>query len=112
MVSFEDVDRAWGWLEDHYLDLDCLILDAMLPHGERYTSASTDAGLLTGVLFYREVRDLCGLELPIFFLTNSLNPAIQELIENDANVDVFLKADIFYDEFAKKIRRRLKESGC
>jgi CheY-like chemotaxis protein len=99
VVFINNVDDAWRWLEGAHSSLVCIILDVMVPWGRRYDGATTDYGLLTGLAFYKDVRQLCGDLVPIFVLTNNTDPTISDVLCHDSRAQVILKTEFLSDEF-------------
>lgn len=81
-----------------YLELverlpDLIILDLMMPPGERYGLRESEKGLRTGELVYRDLRQLYPA-VPIIFLTNIRELAdLEDIAASDPNVFVTRKLE-------------------
>ena len=100
------LDEVEAWLEANSESLDCVVLDVMLPN-RRYDDGLAEHGLLTGLLFYEELRPLLGDSVPIILLTNNADPLLLERTKHDARAQVIRKQAIFYHEFAQIVREAL-----
>jgi Response regulators consisting of a CheY-like receiver domain and a winged-helix DNA-binding domain len=60
-------DEAWSYLREHPLP-DCVVVDIMMPPGERYSLIDTAYGALTGIRFIEELRS-AEVRLPVIVVT-------------------------------------------
>lgn len=77
----QSVDEAWEFLQGNLAAVELLVLDVMLPTGDRYGQAETVGGIRTGVAFFHDVRTLSAA-LPVIILTQSNDPEIDNVFDN------------------------------
>ena len=99
-------DDAFKYIDNEKPHIDGVILDIMLPPGERYKNKKTNQGLLTGVFVLRDLRDYPDYSrTPIVVLTNVRNPkTLAKFEESD-----FLKIAFKPDYPPKKLLHLLEE---
>ncbi len=73
---FTRPDDAFKYLDEEHPHIDGIILDIMLPPGEKYKGEETNQGLRTGVFVWRDIRNNYKdySNIPIIVLTNVRNP--------------------------------------
>jgi CheY-like chemotaxis protein len=103
-----DPDAAIEYLSNtHTLRPDVIVLDIMLPPGQRYRGRpDCRGGLDTGILLYEEIRKIC-TDVPVIFLTSVLNPSTLSALRPKAAV--YDKSDLAPFELASVLRRVLGE---
>ena len=82
---FTRPDDAFRYLDEEKPHLDSIILDIMLPPGEKYKDEQTDQGLRTGILLVKDFHGYADYSnTPVIVLTNVRNPrTLAELPESD-----------------------------
>lgn len=93
VTFFTNVDEAWSWLTQASNTVDCVILDLWMPPG-RYGMAITKNGRLTGLAFYRELRESIVPSPPVVIQTNFELLEVPELLatlEGDERLSVLRK---------------------
>jgi CheY-like chemotaxis protein len=70
-VEFQfDIDNAFDFYENNRDDIQLVILDIMMPVGEKFSNQiAAENGLRTGICFYEKIRG-DRPDLPIIILTN------------------------------------------
>ena len=53
-----DPDAGYEFAKENNENLKAIVLDMMMPPGERYRDHDTDDGLKTGLLLYRDLKSL------------------------------------------------------
>jgi len=78
-------DDAFEYLDNEQPHIDGVILDIMLPPGERYKGKQTNQGLRTGIFVLKDIREHPRyLSIPVVVLTNVRNPkTLAEFEEGD-----------------------------
>lgn len=78
-------DDAFRYIDNEKPHIDGIILDIMLPPGEKYKDTPTNQGLKTGVFVLRDLRAYPEYSsVPVIILTNVRNPTtLAEFVEND-----------------------------
>jgi len=72
---FVKPDDAFEYLDNEQPHTDGVILDIMLPPGEKYKDEQTNQGLRTGVFVLRDLREHKDYSsIPVVVLTNVRNP--------------------------------------
>ena len=107
ITVLRDVEEAWRFLLARP-DTRVMVLDVMMPPGTFLGLEETDHGLLTGVLFYKKVRERFPT-LPIFVISNNRNPAIAAALQGDTYADLSAKPDVWADEFASKVAHAYRQ---
>lgn len=76
----DNIDDAYEFVKIHINNIDCLILDMMMPCGKLFANGETENGLLTGYQFFKTVRSKIDSEIPVIFYTAiTRNSVIDEL---------------------------------
>ncbi len=110
VLLFERVEPAWDWLSVQETPPEAVVLDVMMPPGERYDINLTQEGLLTGVFLYKDLRGRFGDGLKVFILTNNTDSYISEATQEDPNAMVMYKGDFLSDEFRSIVEAELRRS--
>lgn len=101
-------DQALDWIEHEHPTLAAIILDIMMPYGERYDEQQTLQGLRTGVVLYRDIRRYYPTT-PVVALTNVINSEVLDELENDPRVTVLQKLDYTPNELGEVIQQLIAE---
>lgn len=104
---FERPDDAFAYFDKGHPRIDGIILDIMLPPGEKYKDKETAQGLRTGIFVWRDLREKYKdyLSTPIIVLTNVRNPkTLAEFTESS-----ILKIAFKPDYSPKKLIELLEE---
>lgn len=81
--AISDTDDAWEYLETSGIsEVSILVLDIMMPPGERFQLFDTRQGLRTGERFFDQLRALAPT-LPVIILTNVSDPRVRQYFEKD-----------------------------
>lgn len=106
-VAFHsDVDEALDFFENHLGDIDLVILDIMMPHGERFGSEQTNGGLKTGIAFYERIRELAS-DLPVIIFTNFYDEDVERKFRQDAKCRFLQKVDFLLEDFVAEVKQAL-----
>jgi CheY-like chemotaxis protein len=112
-VSFQtSIDPALRVFQDNSDQIELLILDIMLPHGEAFDSVETEQGMRTGIRFYEEVRRIAP-DLPVIVFTNVSDPLVADRLKKEEGCRFLRKEDIFPYELTHEVQmvlRKPKES--
>jgi len=78
-------DDAFAYLDKEKPHIDIIMLDIMLPPGEKYRGKQTNQGLRTGIFVLEDLRDYEDYSsTPVILLTNVRNPkTLAEFEESD-----------------------------
>ena len=98
----DDPEAALELLEGDATKVDLLILDLMMPPGERFEKVDTERGLRTGVRVYEAVRAMAP-HLPVVILTNVSDPKIERRFRAEKNCSFFRKEQVLPFEFTKQV---------
>jgi CheY-like chemotaxis protein len=112
-VTFiSNVDLALKYLEQVPADLEVIVCDSMMPHGEAFTALETRNNLITGLRFAEKVRAM-GITLPIVITTylEENRVPIESLAERCAPSTIIRKKDKFSFEIAEAIRDLVKKDA-
>jgi CheY-like chemotaxis protein len=85
-------DTAEKFLQKEPADLAAIILDIMMPPGERYKHKDTKDGLITGFFLYQDFKKKYP-NVPIVILTNVANPETLKLFTENLLLKVAAKLD-------------------
>jgi DNA-binding NtrC family response regulator len=69
ILYVSNIDNAWSVLQENSRNIELIILDVMMPPGIIFESIITESGLMTGVHFYKKVRENLP-ECPVIIFTN------------------------------------------
>ena len=89
--------------------IDAIILDIMMPPGDRYEHEHTNEGLRTGVFLLPDLRKYCP-NIPVVVLTNVRNPDTLGLFKGKALVEVIQKKDCPPFELAELVDEMVGKS--
>lgn len=101
-----NIDSAFAKAKTNRYDL--ILLDLMMPPGDRYSCEDSNAGLLTGLLFLRDLRS-SGIGTFTILLTNSI-PIPPSSFLDDPSVLVRDKTEILPHELAELVVQRCTRS--
>ncbi len=78
-------DDAFAYIDNEQPHIDGILLDIMLPPGEKYKDEDTNQGLKTGSFVLRDLRGYSDYSnVPVIILTNVRNPTtLREFEESD-----------------------------
>ena len=96
------VDSALDRIDRGSTDIEALILDVSMPGGSAFRDRP-GAGLTTGVLFYRRVREVLP-NLPIVIFTNVTNEDVRQKFDGDDKCRFLNKEDYLPFELAQVLR--------
>jgi DNA-binding NarL/FixJ family response regulator len=103
VLTFDKLDEAYQYLEIHDNNIDIVILDIMMPGGEKFYSRERDPmGLKSGFYFYQEVRNKYP-NLDIRFFTNVTDSEMEKIIRDDPNSKIYYKDELLPFELTKEI---------
>jgi CheY-like chemotaxis protein len=101
--TFDKLDEAYQYLEINGDNIDIVILDIMMPGGERFYSKDLDPmGLKSGFYFYQEVRKKYP-NLDIRFFTNVTDLEMEKLIRDDPSAKIYYKDVLLPFELTKEL---------
>lgn len=106
VVFHSNVDEALSFFENRVGEIDLVILDIMMPHGERFGSEKTNGGLKTGIAFYERIRELAP-ELPVIIFTNFYDEDIERKFRQDSKCRSLQKVDFLLEEFVAEVKQAL-----
>ncbi len=109
-IHVREVDRLGQLLvsEAKYV---AVVLDIMLPPGQRYANRDHDQGTRTGIFVYQDIRALFP-SLPILVLTHIADPQILDQIpDSDMATTIEYKNDILPSEVANSIASMVSETN-
>ena len=103
------VDEALQALEAP-TDIEAIILDVMMPHGQSFTASETDDNMITGLRFLARIRQE-GFGVPVVLLTNLEfgRAPVDEFAQKYAPCVVIRKRDKWSFEIAVSIRDLVKK---
>lgn len=100
-----NVDDALKYIHDNPTNIQAIVCDVMMPHGQAFAASVTEDNRITGLRFAERIRE-SGVELPIIFLTN-LEPdraPIEQVAEACAPCTIIRKREKWSFEIAESIR--------
>ena len=103
-------DEAIESAKAHGADAAAIILDIMMPHGERYGCEETHEGLRTGVLLYADLRKLLP-SIPVMVLTNVKNQETFAEFPQEPLLEVVQKMDYPPAAFAALLCEVISRAG-
>jgi CheY-like chemotaxis protein len=106
---FFDPDTALEWAKKERKHIAAILLDIMMPPGEKYQDEDTNEGLKTGVLLYQDLRRLCP-RVPVIVLTNVEDQETLRLFDEGPLLKVVQKLDYPPVELAALVRERLQDA--
>ncbi len=101
-----NVDDALDLFDNRRPEIDLIILDIMMPPGERFSSDETNEGLQTGVVFYKRIRNHLP-DLPVLIFSNYYDEDLDNDLRQDVNCRFLQKADYLLDEFVAEVKKLL-----
>lgn len=109
--ALSSVDDAWAFIEQKPQEIDLVILDVMLPTGDRYAQAAEAlGGVRTGLSFYRDLRQKYP-ELPLMILTQSNDREIDATIAADPQAKLYRKQGVLPTDLPGLIEKQIKTGG-
>ena len=108
-----DPDKSLKYVRDHYFSIIAIVLDIMLPAGERFRNENTMNGLITGLHLYRDLKSRCP-RVPFLFLTNVPNDVLSDILDRFDDVPremVVHKMECKPAELVRMLRNLLQKSG-
>lgn len=106
VLYFSDVDEALEYFESRAAEVDLIILDIMMPPGERFKNKKANGGLKTGFLFYNEVRGRSP-DLPVVIFTNFFDEDEERRFRQDPKCYFIHKSTYRLEDFVKEVRKAL-----
>lgn len=107
-----NVDKAWRFIEKESSQIELVVLDVMMPTGDRYEgSPAALGGIRTGLSFYRDLRN-SHPELPIMILTQSNDGEIDKTVGHDRWTALHRKQSVLPTELPELIRKQLQAKGA
>ena len=106
---YDDPKAALERIEVDATKVDLLILDLMMPPGERFENRDTERGLRTGVRVYEDVRVLAP-NLLVVVLTNVSDPKIERRFRHEENCLFVRKERVLPFEFTKQVTDFMQEN--
>jgi CheY-like chemotaxis protein len=101
-VEFCDgVDKALSILAVSR-NLEVIVCDVMMPHGDSFSAEETDENARTGLLFVRRIR-ANGIKVPVVLLTNDEREHVREQASKFLKCNVVLKKHSLSFEIAEQI---------
>ena len=97
------VDEALAFLAAHRNDIDAVICDVMMPHGEAFGPAETRGGLRTGLRLFEKARDQSP-ELLFVVFTNVHSEGLRAYFERDPHCLYMQKQDNWGRKFTEQIK--------
>ena len=102
-VTFkDDVDSAFGFLNENSDKIHLVILDVMMPPGKLLRDVDTDGGLRTGMRFHQKIRKIAP-KLPIIIFTNFSSEELEYEINQYEQSKFLRKADYLPFELVEEI---------
>lgn len=103
VLTFDKLDDAYQYIEINGNNIDIVILDIMMPGGEKFYRKDRDPmGLKSGFYFYQEVRKKYP-DLDIRLFTNVTDSEMEKLIRDDPNSKMYYKDVLLPFELTKEI---------
>ena len=106
IAFYSNVDEALEYFESHLDEVDLIILDIMMPPGERFSGNKTNGGLKTGLFFYEKIRE-SSPDLPVVIFTNFSDESVEKRLRQDRKCRFLQKADYLLDDFVSEVRKSL-----
>ena len=85
-------DKTFEFIEKEKPDLSAIILDIMMPPGEKYRNEDTREGLRTGTFLYNDLKSQYP-EVPVVVLTNVTDQEIIRQFPSDPGLRIVNKLD-------------------
>lgn len=105
------VDEALKFLAAHWNEIDGVICDVMMPHGESFTAADTRAGLRSGLRLFEWARKQWP-DLPFVIFTNVKNEGLRSNFEKESRCMYMQKQDYWQGvKFIEQIRKFIPLPG-
>jgi CheY-like chemotaxis protein len=95
-----DPDTAYEFARENTESLQAIVLDMMMPAGERYKNRDTADGLKTGLMLYQDLSEIIKPNLPVVVLTNVSNHETLKLLPEGGRLRIAEKLDVPPLEFA------------
>jgi DNA-binding NtrC family response regulator len=103
-VNFiKNVDDAWNYLTSNPEEVKLMILDIMMPAGNKFKDDDIHNGLRTGVRFFDEMR-VQFPNLPIIIFTNVSDPNVVKKFEHENMCRYFSKPNLLPDQLVDEIK--------
>ena len=100
----QSVDEALDFFEDNFAQIELIILDIMMPPGNRFKNI--DSGLRTGVHIYDKIRPAAP-DLPIIILTNVSEEELAKRFHGEKNCWFMRKEEYLPFELLSEIENIL-----
>lgn len=100
-----DVDGALTAIAANAQNMEAIVFDVMMPHGQAFTARETEENRITGLRLLERIRER-GIKAPVILLTN-LEPGrapVEETARNFPPCTVIRKRDKWSFEIAESIR--------
>jgi CheY-like chemotaxis protein len=108
-----NIDKAFEYLRAPAPEIDMIILDLIMAHGDKYTKGETTDGRETGYCLLKDIREgrqgfKINTDVPIIVLTNiRKDDFLKEKITRYENV-IYLEKPVTFDEIYESIDRLLE----
>jgi CheY-like chemotaxis protein len=89
-----DADTGYEFAKENNQALQAIVLDIMMPPGERYRDRDTEDGLKTGVLLYEDLQAIVKPSLPVVVLTNVSNQETLKMLPEREGLKIAEKLDV------------------
>lgn len=103
-------DSALDFAREETSTIDAIILDIMMPPGQRYRSENTNEGLRTGVLLLKDLRNYCP-DVAVVVLTNITKLSTLNEFKGQHSVEVVQKMDCTPFRLVEIVRKMVKIVG-
>lgn len=106
-VEFKtNVDEAWDFLCANRSQIEVLILDIMMPTGNKFKDDDNHNGLRTGVRFYDDARAKFP-DISVIIFTNVADPKVAKKFEKEKKCRYFSKPNLLPHQLADEIKSLL-----
>jgi CheY-like chemotaxis protein len=92
-VIIDGVDEARDYVKQNFASIDAIILDLMMPWGAKYNVDNSCSGIITGYLFYNELRDELDYTGPVIIYTAAHRPDLFKKLRREVNCSILHKPD-------------------
>ena len=96
------VDRALGFFRANSDEIQLVVLDIMMPHGDTFSAEETEDGRRTGLHVYKRFRER-EPDLPVIIFTNVSAQPVEEAFASQPKCRFLKKIDYFPFEFKEEI---------
>jgi len=110
VLFLDKIDPALDILENRGDEIDLIILDVMMPTGNKLNREQTGDGLMTGVVFYDLIRNKLPT-LPVVVFTNYSDEDLEKRLKHDPHCRFLQKTDYLLEDFVSEVRDLLTASS-